>query len=1121
MKFQKIEIKNIASINEAVISFDSEPLANEPLFLICGATGSGKSTILDAICLALYGTAPRLEGYGNESYEDKKLNTGKDDNVKIGNPCQLVRRDTGEAYARLSFTGNDGLHYVATWNASRGLRKKLDAKLKVETSLYCVETDITINKETANAISQPNVVGLKFDEFCRTTLLAQGAFTRFLNSKSSEKSDILEKLTGTEIYSNISKEIYRSFTSKNQQYELKKAKIESLHLLTDEQREENTTLIKEEEKLIESLKKESEQIESKTQWLKNYDDYQKAQERALEQFASLMQQSEGAETATERKLLTDWERSEEARRNYVMHNELLDERKRIAQSTEQSQKKYIHLVADNKAMMLALQDAENQQKSIKDKIANAHRDIPMYENAGTLIAKMQEYMRKESECQAVKKDSEAKQQDLPKILREKEQLTEARKKAELVVRQKTDEHKLASDALQQHPSANSINARKEKIEKIASLLKEKEQTLERSKKLREKLDEIRKKVQDAESELKQKELEKTAAEAIRKQREEMYATMLLRIDNHAKALRAKLKVGDCCPVCGEKIKTIIQDSELMELIKPIETERDEAIKSHEERVAAYNETLLLIKSQSELEKETNTQLITENETDKKLSLQIEQLCTETNIATDADTLPSAIESERKTLNEQQQKREELSQKVLSLFEDLVQERQSLNSTLVQLSNITSQEKQANDILERNKLQIENIDSAKNTLRQEIADCKITITDWESNIPDTIDDIQKRTTAYNKAKEREQLLGQQVKELSEQASRISHIQQHIDNLYPAWSEQKDNDTVGTFTAKSEKEWMELDNACNIQKDNEQRINKEIAECEKAIESFHCNNSDITAERIIELSAYNTEQIRSIQQRHTEMQQSIEKNKFLAEEMKQKCDNLMLSRPQFSEEENMDTLTEKRQQVEQKRSESEKRVGALFGILEQDREKSKLVKQEKAEAKTLENEASKWKRLNDIFGSAEGNKFRVIAQSYILLQLLENANYYLRQFTTRYELTTQPGSLVILIKDREEEGVSRPVNTLSGGESFMVSLALALGLSSLSRNKTTPDTLFIDEGFGTLSANCLDTVIATLEVLHNIGDRRVGIISHVNELYERIATRIEIKKERGVSNVKIVG
>ena len=87
--------------------------------------------------------------------------------------------------------------------------------------------------------------------------------------------------------------------------------------------------------------------------------------------------------------------------------------------------------------------------------------------------------------------------------------------------------------------------------------------------------------------------------------------------------------------------------------------------------------------------------------------------------------------------------------------------------------------------------------------------------------------------------------------------------------------------------------------------------------------------------------------------------------------------------------------------------------------------------------------------------------------------------------------------------------------------MVSLALALGLSSLNRNKFTPDTLFIDEGFGTLSGECLNTVVETLEVLYSMGNRRVGIISHVNELYERITTRIEIKKRKEVSEVKIVG
>ena len=213
MKFIELEIKNIASIGYAKISFDEAPLCNEPLFLICGPTGSGKSTILDAVCLALYGTAPRLDGYGNESFEDKKLNVfGSDDAaVRISSPYQMVRRNTGEAFARLTFIGNDDKLYTASWHAMRGTKKRLDVKLKAEQSLYCHDSGTTISKKAVDAIVSPSVIGLKFDEFCRTTLLAQGAFTRFLNSRSNEKSAILEKLTGTEIYSRISRHIYRTY----------------------------------------------------------------------------------------------------------------------------------------------------------------------------------------------------------------------------------------------------------------------------------------------------------------------------------------------------------------------------------------------------------------------------------------------------------------------------------------------------------------------------------------------------------------------------------------------------------------------------------------------------------------------------------------------------------------------------------------------------------------------------------------------------------------------------------------------------------------------------------------------------------------------------------------------
>ena len=145
------------------------------------------------------------------------------------------------------------------------------------------------------------------------------------------------------------------------------------------------------------------------------------------------------------------------------------------------------------------------------------------------------------------------------------------------------------------------------------------------------------------------------------------------------------------------------------------------------------------------------------------------------------------------------------------------------------------------------------------------------------------------------------------------------------------------------------------------------------------------------------------------------------------------------------------------------------------------------------------------------------------SYILEELLAIANGYLSHFNDRYELEAQPGTLTILVRDLLQ-GDRTAVTTLSGGESFMVSLALALALSSMTGKVFTVDTIFIDEGFGTLSANYLDKVMETLNHLYDMGGRRVGIISHVEALKERITAQIHVQRDKGnntVSHVVVSG
>ena len=166
--------------------------------------------------------------------------------------------------------------------------------------------------------------------------------------------------------------------------------------------------------------------------------------------------------------------------------------------------------------------------------------------------------------------------------------------------------------------------------------------------------------------------------------------------------------------------------------------------------------------------------------------------------------------------------------------------------------------------------------------------------------------------------------------------------------------------------------------------------------------------------------------------------------------------------------------------------------------------------------------RWAELNDIIGQADGKKFRMFAQGLTLQKLAQLANRHLQQLHGRYLIHKQSGDTLELdIVDTYQADNRRSMNTLSGGESFLVSLALALGLSELAGRHASIQSLFIDEGFGTLDENTLDLAIATLENLQASG-KTIGIISHVKALKERIGTQVQVLKQgNGFSTIQVVG
>ena len=178
----------------------------------------------------------------------------------------------------------------------------------------------------------------------------------------------------------------------------------------------------------------------------------------------------------------------------------------------------------------------------------------------------------------------------------------------------------------------------------------------------------------------------------------------------------------------------------------------------------------------------------------------------------------------------------------------------------------------------------------------------------------------------------------------------------------------------------------------------------------------------------------------------------------------------------------------------------------------------IAKELAEKQTV---AERWAKLNKLIGSADGAKFKVIAQSYTLNLLLLHANQHLSYLSKRYKLQQVPDTLALQVIDCDMCDEIRTVYSLSGGESFLVSLALALGLSSLSSNNLKVESLFIDEGFGSLDAESLRTAMEALEQLQMQG-RKIGVISHVQEMSERISVQVQVhKKVNGKSVLTVVG
>lgn len=1119
MKILKIKIHNLASIADAVVDFSEGWLKDESLFLITGPTGAGKTTILDAICLALYARTPRMERVeGREKYE------AEDNEVKTDDNRQLMRRNTAECYAELIFIGNDDVKYAARWQVKRAYGK-VDGKLQgVMHSLRNLKTGETFEKAAKAEIER--VIGFRYEQFCRTSMLAQGDFTKFLQSSSNDKSDILEKITGTGIYSEVGRMIYEMTQEKKEALKTWQMKAEAIRVLSVEERLELNNSLVAKTGRIKQVEAENADLRKRCEWLAKLEQWRKQKEeinRRLEAYA----EEENRETYREEKvLLDDYARSSEAR---VWWTELAVQKENL----EQAKRKNGEYRAELSGLLVALyafrqklDDRREQVQALKKAISFHEKHKAMFQEFpriellfGKMVSLEQNIRNCRERVEVLGKERErvavVQQDNLQKLGKKEEELK--RKQSELD-RWKETLRKLDFEGLQRrHHELSGQKGLLDEASAAMALLLEAQKNYGLAK---EEVVEDERRKQACERQLPLREKEYDGRKAENDKWEDAYERMSQSLKDWAKEARRRLRMGDTCPVCGHTVDECLDDESFVSALTPVEEQRNasrDLLKQAGEALAVirkeYEEVKRLhtrhqeqyVRTAGEYKNRWKTlaaccrQCGIESKDGDEASAALQQLKDKNKVAVEEvnDSL-NRVARVNKTLTGLQAEKDGLTGE----WSALQTEKTKIEHTLLT---------QETEIKNLNGRRIQEEEELTSAIRQ--LDGLITYPDWQerwtSDREEFVVCLKKDTEAYNQACEEERVRVQEVEHMGLVLGNLVKHQALVVQTVPVWKDVEPEES-GVKESELSDRWHELSTAVIQWKQKVLSLRESIRDKEGKLEAFFQEHTDMDTDRLGRLAACAKEEIDEVAVRHKKIAEDIAMLRGELKQVEAQERQSMDERPLLREEDTVERLEQRAKENSGVLEQLQQAVGAMQQKLKTDEENRKQHEDALGRLQQAVKDSEHWERLCNLLGDRDGKKFRNVAQSFILGHLLKLANFYLRQFTDRYQLTYNPGSLVILVEDKYHRSVPQSASILSGGESFMVSLSLALALSQLNSGRSDVDTLFIDEGFGTLDSDSLGAVMDTLEKLHQMGGRRVGIISHVEELEERISTKIVVSR-----------
>jgi DNA repair protein SbcC/Rad50 len=1063
MKILELRFKNLNSLyGEWVIDFTDPEYVSNGIFALTGPTGAGKSTILDAICLALYGATPRL---------------GKI--TKSGN--EIMSRQTGECYAEVLFESQDG-RFRCHWEQRRA-RKKAEGNLQdQEHQIANADTGkpIETKKSLVGDVIEEKT-GMDFDRFTRSILLAQGGFDTFLKAKIEQKSRILEQITGTEIYSEISRRVHKRQSDEQEKLDRLHDKTDDIVIMEPEQEKNFQQDLKAKQQQEADCKNESIKTDKAITWLRSISGLKDEISNLAKEELKL--QSDIKAFQPERDKLDRAIKAASLDGSYAIFKSIQKNQSNDKELLKSVEEPLPELESSAKKYAASLHSAKQQTVKVKEDQKEA---APLIRKILSLDQKLAEQQKDISEDEeSCKNDMTNIDKDKQARLEEQEKMTKAKKELELVdgyIKKHAQDKWLISGLGGIEEQLGSLLSKQKKItqteidyEKADSVL---DQAIEKLDKItkqcgirRQERVETSKKLQQEKEVLNELMGEQLLREYRTKKetllREMAYLSKITELEGH----RAKLENDKPCPLCGAKEHPFSEGN------VPMPDETEEEIKTLTKLISKAEAHEDAIRTFGEAEAAAQKNLTDSNELE----------VTATNDKKAAE----------RTLAELKNDLRELHADFTELKQAVSAKLQPLGIMKIPDDDVSSPLNSLKYRLDTWQVQVkekENIEKQISRITSEIRHLDTKIETKSLALVKKQERLKARKNEYTtRSNERENLYGDKNPDAEE--TRLNKTVSDAEDVEERARTRDTNLQQNLNTTKNQVEFLK------------NQIDQRVPELEKAETNFSSalESDGFSNKDQFRRARLTTEQRHALSARAKELNDGQTALKSKKQDRETRLTNEIAKKVTDN---SLDELEPQLKAHEKSLQELRESIASLKYQLSENKAAKNRIKEKKTHIKAQQEECHRWKKLHVLIGSADGKKYRNFAQGLTFELMVSHANRQLEKMTDRYLLIRddqQP--LELNVVDNYQAGEIRSTKNLSGGESFIVSLALALGLSKMASRRVRVDSLFLDEGFGTLDEEALETALEALSGLQQDG-KLIGIISHVSAMKERIGTQITI-------------